>query len=108
MFINAIHVIPRFTPQRIVTEWVIALNAVLCTLLVFALPPLTVTPRETDEPACRWKPVLIRTALAGLAGALTASLLGYSVRVGLFGNGPTGNIYTEHIRFGPNNTNDIR
>ncbi|HEV8147235.1 MAG TPA: hypothetical protein VGP79_12675, partial [Bryobacteraceae bacterium] len=32
--INFVHVLPRFTPQRLVTEWVMTVNAMLCTVLV--------------------------------------------------------------------------
>jgi hypothetical protein len=32
--INFVHVLPRFTPQRLVTEWVVTVNAMLCTVLV--------------------------------------------------------------------------
>lgn len=98
VFINAIHVLPRWTPERLVTEWVVAMNAVVCAALVLSGPSLG-----------RWYRITMPQAVAiGAAGMLVVTVGGYGVRRALFGAGPAGGESREHVRFGSNNTNTIK
>jgi hypothetical protein len=106
--INFADVLPRFAPNRLVTEWFITLNAVACTVLLiygcFALDGRVVA-KASDALYGRW----IRNAVAcGLLGAAAVSLAGWGIKRGLYGDRTAGDIYSDHIRFGPNNTNTRR
>jgi hypothetical protein len=106
--INFADVLPRFAPNRLVTEWFMTLNAIACTvLLIFGAFALEgrVPPKSADPFYGRW----IRNTIAvGLLGAVAASLAGWGIKRGLYGDRTAGSIYHNHIRFGPNNTNDKR
>ncbi|MDX2153065.1 MAG: hypothetical protein SFV54_20140 [Bryobacteraceae bacterium] len=104
VFINSIHVIVRFTPQRIVTEWAIALHAVFASALLLCLPPHKIPP-ATAHP--NWPPLLRRAALAALASAAIAVATGTAARYALYGTNPAGDT-REQIRFGPRNTDTVR
>jgi hypothetical protein len=108
VIINFADVLPRFAPNRLVTEWLMTLNAVACTvLLVFACFAREgrVALKARDALYGRW---IRNTVVFGLAGAVGASLIGWGVKRGFYGDRPTGNIYQDQIRFGPNNTNTKR
>jgi hypothetical protein len=44
----------------------------------------------------------------GLLGAVAISFAGWGLKRALFGDQFSGQFYMDHIRFGPNNTNDKR
>jgi len=106
--INFADVLPRFAPNRLVTEWFMTLNAVACTVLLvygcFAMEGRVIR-KVPDALYGRW----IRNAVAfGLLGAVAVSLAGWGIKRGLYGDRTANNIYSDHIRFGPNNTNTKR
>ncbi len=103
VFINSIHVIVRFTPHRIITEWVIALNAIVCTALVlgFAQTGEARGPKQIPFP-------IRRTVGLGLAGLVLSTALGVGIRRMAFVDRPTSYSGPEQIRFGPNNTNTVK
>jgi hypothetical protein len=108
VIINFADVLPRFTPIRLVTEWFMTLNAVACTvLLIFACfaQEGRVMVKSADALYARW---IRNTVVLGLLGAVAASFAGWGIKRGLYGDSPTGNIYQDQIRFGPNNTNTKR
>ncbi|MEO6965945.1 MAG: hypothetical protein ABI076_08625, partial [Acidobacteriaceae bacterium] len=107
VLMNFMMVLPRFTPIRLVTEWFITLNAVVCTVLLvygcFARPPQT--PRDSvDRPYAPW---IRKVVLFGCLGAVAVSFLGFGVKLACWGNQPAGVTRIDHIRFGPKNTNTI-
>ena len=107
VLMNFMLVLPRFTPMRLLTEWFITLNAVVCTVLLvygcFARPPQT--PRDAlDRPYAPW---IRKVVLLGCVGAVAVSFLGFGVKIACWGNQPAGATSVVHIRFGPNNTNTI-
>jgi hypothetical protein len=91
----------HFTPERIVTEWVIFANAVVCTLLLFlALPE---TPRKAAEPAPMDRPRIRKVVLAGLAVSALSIVLDWGIVRAIYGDRHAG--YSAlNIRFGPNAT----
>jgi hypothetical protein len=106
-FINFAFVLPRFAPQRLVTEWFITINAAICTVLMVKAA-LVKPPHELpDRPEGTYAPWIRRTIAAGLAGAILMSFAGWGVKYALFGN-PAVPGSTPHVRFGPNNDNDKR
>ena len=95
--------LPSFAPVRLVTEGLIFLNAVLCTLgiLVAPCPANAGLPAITAEPS--WPPLLRRTLLiACIAGSLSVAADWALVRA-LYGDNPA-RYAGKHIRFGPNAT----
>jgi len=101
-FINFAHVIVRFEPIRLVTEFAITINAAVCTALAVASQAKAPTLPDTDY---SYVPLIRRFAIAGLLGAVAVSFAGWSVKRALFGDNPVPNSAVQ-IRFGPNNTND--
>jgi hypothetical protein len=106
--INFVHVLPRFTPIRLVTEWFMTLNAVACTILLaygsFARPAPLLT-HDTDAP---YFPLIRKTAIFGLLGAVAVSFLGLGIKLACWGDKPAGVVNNDQIRFGPKNTNTVR
>ena len=91
-----------FAPQRLVTEGVIFLNAVLCTTGVLA------TAREPEvEPSApksfSWRPTLKRTVAIGFALAVLSVLGDWAVVRGIYGD-TSARYAGKHIRFGPDRT----
>jgi hypothetical protein len=103
--INWLVVAPRFTPQRIVTEWMVTMTAIACTWLVFS-KPVSGEPRAMAE---QWPPgrIFRWTAAALVGGILLIPLAGTGLRFALFDGRPTG-YSTQHVRFGPWNTNHLK
>jgi hypothetical protein len=105
--INFAHVLPRFTPIRLVTEWFITLNAAFCTLFV-VLGGFAVSQRASAaDGVASYGPWIRRAALAGTLGAIVAIFTGWGVKRAVYGDRATGGI-PDQIRFGPNNTNTIK
>ena len=99
---NFERIVVDFTPQRLVTEGVIHLNAVLCTLLV-----VIASAHFRGEPT----PVRTRlgtTTIVGLLAATLCVILDWGVVRIVHGDRYAGKPYSGlHIRFGPNaTTND--
>ena len=106
VMINFTHTLPRFNDRRLITEWVITINAAVCTVLMaagtFAQPDRTPKAGRLDEPYLPW----IRKSLAlGLIGAVLAIFAAWGVKQMMFG-GQAIPYSTVHVRFGPDNTND--
>ncbi|HYL75928.1 MAG TPA: hypothetical protein VEU96_17085 [Bryobacteraceae bacterium] len=106
VIMNFAHVLPRFTPIRLVTEWFITLNAVACTVLLvygsFARP----TPLAAVDGA--YLPLIRKVVIFGLLGASAVSFVGLGIKVACWGDKPAGVVNNDQIRFGPKNTNTIR
>lgn len=107
VIMNFTHVLPRFEPARLVTEWVIMLNAVVCTVLLiygsFALAGRTMAGDGASYA------VWIRNiVIAGVLGAMITPVAFWGLKRALFGDRFAGGFYMDHIRFGPNNTNSVR
>jgi hypothetical protein len=90
-----------FAPQRLVTEGVIFLNAVLCTLGIFLSAP--VVDRVPPESDFVWSRRLPRTVLVGVVAAALSVLVNWAVTRGVFGDHQAG-YASRHIRFGPEAT----
>jgi hypothetical protein len=107
--INFVHVLPRFTPIRLVTEWFMTINAAACTiLLIFACKLRTsVTPPPENARPVYW-PGIRKTFALGVLGTLLVCVTGWAAKRAAWGDKPAGIVNTDQIRFGPNNTNTIR
>jgi len=108
VMINFTHTLPRFNQIRLVTDWVIAINAAICTILMgagtFARPRLALKPLGEDFSYTPW----IRKTLAmGAVAAVVSVFAAWGVKQTLYGDSPVPNSAV-HIRFGPNNTNERR
>src|SRR5262249_43482276 len=90
-----------FAPQRLVTEGVIHLNAVICTLLVLlgarSLVPLS-APMEVGAGS-----LLRKTLLVGTTATAISVLADWGIVRALYGDQFAGHA-GKHIRFGPNAT----
>jgi hypothetical protein len=107
--INFMHVLPRFTPQRLVTEWFITINALACTVLLVAgsLACLAQRARADAPPAAAYGVWIRRAVILGGLGAIVATFAGWGIKRALYGDSTAGGIANQ-IRFGPNNTNTIK
>ena len=100
---NLERIVVAFTPQRLVTEGVIHLNAVLCTLLV-----AIGIPSERRE-FTSLQPKLARTVLVGLVAAAISVLIDWGVVRMVHGDRYAGKAYSGlHIRFGPEATTHLK
>ncbi len=104
-FINFADVLPRFAPQRLVTEWFITINAAICTVLMVAAAQPRPARELPDQPEGPYGPWIRRAIAAGVAGAILISFAGWGLKQALFGD-TTVPYSSMQIRFGPNNTND--
>jgi len=96
---NLMHAIPSFAEQRLITEGVIHVNAVICTVLILLWPRPTRLP-DLAERAITGRS-LMWTTVVGLAALLaTVALASYGTRA-MFGDQFAGQ-GGYHIRFGPN------
>jgi len=91
-----------FSPQRLITEWVITLNAVVCTVFV-ALGGQIVTLREPLSQAVPYAGLLWETSVAGSIATALATLAMWGITHAIYGDkhAPGAGL---HIRFGPNAT----
>ncbi len=85
-----------FSPQRLITEGVIHLNAVLCSILVLVTPPLRAAANDAALSFGR----LLR---GGLVTAVLASVVPWAVIRGMYREQQIG-YASRHIRFGPEAT----
>lgn len=102
-FINFADVLPRFAPQRLVTEWLITIHCAVCTILIAAAG----RPAAIVADAPRWGYWTRNAAALGTLGALLISFGGWGWKHLLFGAESVPGA-GRHIRFGPDNTNDKR
>jgi len=93
--------IVAFAPQRLVTEGVIHLNAVLCSLLVLLAPPASQTAPEPGEFPPRG--FLPKLAAIGLLAALLSVAVDWATVRAVWGDNFAGQA-SMHIRFGANAT----
>lgn len=103
VIVNFERALPVFRENRIITEWVITINAAIATVLL-----LVFTPKDKDiapsEPA-RFGPLVPRTALVGAAVAIALTLFAaFTVRA-VYGPdvfaGHAGRAGKPDLRFGP-------
>jgi hypothetical protein len=90
-----------FTPQRLVTEGVIHLNAVLCTILLLLCAPSSAM--TMMNPSVDFRSAITKTISVGTVGMIVAVLLQWAVVRALYGDQFAGHA-GKHIRFGPNAT----
>lgn len=90
-----------FAPQRLVTEGVIYLNVVICTVLLLAGPRRSTTP-PAHGPA-GYSGLIKKTVAVGLVGFLLTTLADWAIVRGIYGDRFAG-YAGKHIRFGPNAT----
>ncbi len=106
--INFAHVLPRFTPVRLVTEGFITLNAVACTILL----PLTcgrpAVSRSAADDNLPYFPSIRNVAVFGVAGAVLVCFFGLGAKLIFWGTGNAGIVNSNQIRFGPRNTNSLK
>lgn len=91
----------KFAEMRIVTEWVILANAVVCTLLVLLAMPETAG--MPTEPAPSVRPGIKGVVAAGLLVSALSVFLDWGVVRAIYGDRFAG-YAAKHIRFGPNAT----
>jgi hypothetical protein len=98
---NFERIVVSFTAQRLVTEGVIGVVALACTLIVLAWPP---TDRSVPAAASvHVRPWLARTLAAGLVAAAVAIVVDWAVVRAIYGDRFAGHA-SLHIRFGPDAT----
>ena len=90
-----------FAPTRIVTEGVIFLNAVLCSIGIFVSVPAR--ERVPAEPRPSWPVLLRKTIVVGLMAAALSIIADWAMIRGLYGDRQASHA-AKHIRFGPNAT----
>jgi hypothetical protein len=104
---NFVHVLPRFTPIRLVTEGTLTLNAVACSILVIygSRPNISALPGAIDRSYLPW---IRRTIVYGFVGVIVVAFAGLGIKRACWGDKPAGVVNTDQIRFGPKNTNTIK
>jgi hypothetical protein len=90
-----------FAPQRLITEGVIHLNAVCCSLLVLLCVPVPIDPPVT--PALAMPGALRRVIGIGLLATVLSIAVDWAIVRAVWGNQFAGHAAL-HIRFGPNAT----
>lgn len=94
--INTLHVIVRFSAQRIVTEWVIAMDAVICTGIVLLAMPVGGVVSIGSQRSMGGH--VRRLLLLGASSIIILTGFGSTLRWALFGDQPTG-FAERHYRF---------
>ena len=91
-----------FAPQRIVTEGVITLNAVVCTVLL-ALGTQAVSTREATSQAMPYTGLILNMVIVGIIAMILTTLAEWLITHAIYGHNqaPGSGL---HIRFGPNAT----
>lgn len=105
VIINFADVLPRFEPNRLVTEWFMTLNAVFCTVLVV----YACMQSRPLEPGTRsYASAMNAVVLAGVLGVVAVSFAGLGIKLLLYPEQGAHGASQNQIRFGPNNTNTIK
>jgi hypothetical protein len=90
-----------FAPVRLVTEGIIFLNAILCTVGIFL--PAPSSDRESPKAEVSWPHLVKKTAVVGLIAASISVLADWAIARGIYGDRPAAHA-AKHIRFGPSAT----
>ncbi len=98
---NLMRAIPPFHQQRLITEGIIQVNAVICTVIILALSGLSRTAPRTA--LSTWKPLLLRIAGIGLLGMIASTVIETGVTRWVYASAKAPHA-SLHIRFGPNAT----
>ncbi len=101
---SIVHEIPLLGPGNVCMFWLYVANATLCTWLVLARLPEMAGAGETS--GATPSPWIGRTLAWGLLAAVLAISAGWGFKRAVFGDHFAPYFYMDHIRFGPNNTND--
>ena len=100
---NLMKAIGGFAPQRLITEGVILINAVLCSLMALMCARKEAT--LPIQPITQFAPWIRRAALVGLAGMGLFVVTCWGIIRALYSDRHAGDRYARlHIRFGPNAT----
>jgi len=100
------HELSAMNPVGWVLQWGVTINALLCTYLVMgAAAPAAAEIAPAGPAYAGW---LRRSVALGLLSAVGCSFGGWALKRRLFGDAFAPHFYMNHIRFGPNNTNDRR
>lgn len=101
------HVIPRLSPVLLVMHSLLVVNALVCTwLVVVGMPNPSAEPAAAPEYAYRLSTKWI--LMLGLGVAVLSIFGGWGLKRTLYGDKFAPGFYTNFIRFGPNNTNDVK
>ena len=105
-FMSFAHDLAGMNPVGWLIHWGLAMNALMCTALVMArAAPAPAGIAPAGSPYAGW---LRRSAALGVLAAVGSTFGGWALKRGLFGDSHAPHFYMDHIRFGPNNTNDRR
>ncbi len=87
--------LPNFHESRLVTEWVVFMNAVLASVLVLLVP------RENDAPSINGRAPSLRRLWLIAAPVMAVLMVFFALASrGVYGNAPTGGPTVNHKRFG--------
>lgn len=103
---NFMRALVGFAPQRLITEGVIHLNVILCTLGILTCAPaavLTTAPAPSNPEL--WKRRIRQTASIGFAVAIVSTISEWGVVRAIYGDKFAG-YAGKHIRFGPDATSN--
>jgi hypothetical protein len=100
---NFLRAVVSFAPQRMITEGVIFLNAILCTVGLLATRPIAVAQPEPASAPSFWPRVLRQTAWVGTVAIALSIIADWALIRGIYGNRQAAHA-SKHIRFGPNAT----
>ena len=100
---NFTKAVVAFAPERLVTEGVITVNALLCTLMALLWARTGPQPEAAATPD--YAPSIRRTAAVGAAVAVLSMLMCWGIVRALYGDAFAG-YAGHHIRFGPNSTSN--
>jgi hypothetical protein len=105
-FMSSSHDLLEMNAVGWILHFGVAMNALVCTYLVLSAPesaPPGFAPAGT--PYAGW---LRRSIALGLLAVVGSTFGGWALKRALFGDAFAPYFYMDHIRFGPNNTNDRR
>ncbi len=85
---NFVHVLPRFTPIRLVTEGTLTINAAICTILVIFGSRAQAAALPTADRA--YLPAIRKTFVYGLMGAIAVAFVGFGIKRACWGDKPAG------------------
>jgi hypothetical protein len=94
---NLMHAIPPFAEQRLITEGVIHVNAVCCTVLIL-LWPRRVAPAEVFAQRPNWS--LAAIAVVGMVALAAVTAVSFLGTRAMYADVPVDKAY-RHVRFGP-------
>ncbi|MCX6624969.1 MAG: hypothetical protein NTY38_28695, partial [Acidobacteria bacterium] len=107
VLISFLKVVMDLIPFFLVVEIVIIVHALACMALMLHRSREDHVRVSAAAPEV-YRPGMLRTLSAGALLLLVAVFSGWMVKRALYGSQVAGSQYTDHIRFGPNNTNNIK